>query len=46
MLIAIRYEERDLVGHYGDDYVRYRSSVGCWLAVPGGNATPPPGTAA
>jgi protein-S-isoprenylcysteine O-methyltransferase Ste14 len=28
MLIAIRYEERDLVGHYGDDYVRYRESVG------------------
>ena len=28
MLIAIRYEERDLVGHYGDDYVRYRQSVG------------------
>lgn len=28
MLIAIRYEERDLVGHYGDEYVRYRSSVG------------------
>ena len=24
----IRYEERDLVGHYGDDYVRYRASVG------------------
>lgn len=28
MLIAIRYEERDLVGHYGDEYVRYRESVG------------------
>ncbi len=28
MLIAIGYEERDLVGHYGDDYVRYRSGVG------------------
>lgn len=28
MLIAIRYEERDLVGHYGDAYVRYRSGVG------------------
>jgi protein-S-isoprenylcysteine O-methyltransferase Ste14 len=28
MLIAIRYEERDLVGHYGDEYVRYRSGVG------------------
>jgi protein-S-isoprenylcysteine O-methyltransferase Ste14 len=28
MLIAIRYEERDLVGHYGDEYVRYRQGVG------------------
>ena len=28
MLIAIGYEERDLVGHYGDDYVRYRKGVG------------------
>ncbi len=28
MLIAIRYEERDLVGHYGEDYVRYRKGVG------------------
>ncbi|MGI8610913.1 MAG: methanethiol S-methyltransferase [Sphingomicrobium sp.] len=47
MLIAIRYEERDLVGHYGDDYVRYRSSVG--MLAPRfrrGDASPPPGTAA
>ncbi|HUE79908.1 MAG TPA: isoprenylcysteine carboxylmethyltransferase family protein [Sphingomicrobium sp.] len=28
MLIGIRYEERDMVGHYGDEYVRYRSGVG------------------
>ncbi len=28
MLVGIRYEERDLVGHYGDDYVQYRSGVG------------------
>ena len=28
MLIAIRYEERDLTVHFGDDYVRYRSGVG------------------
>jgi protein-S-isoprenylcysteine O-methyltransferase Ste14 len=28
MLIAIGYEERDLVRHYGDDYVRYRKGVG------------------
>jgi protein-S-isoprenylcysteine O-methyltransferase Ste14 len=28
MLIAIRYEERDLTDLFGDDYRRYRSSVG------------------
>ena len=28
MLIAIRYEERDLTSLFGDDYRRYRSSVG------------------
>ncbi len=28
MLIAIRYEERDLTDYYGDDYRRYRSGVG------------------
>ena len=28
MLIAIGYEERDLTGYYGEDYTRYRSSVG------------------
>ncbi len=28
MLIAIRYEEHDLTGIFGDDYRRYRSSVG------------------
>ena len=28
MLIAIRYEERDLVGAFGDDYRRYRESTG------------------
>ena len=28
MLIAIRYEERDLVGLFGDDYVAYRRDVG------------------
>jgi protein-S-isoprenylcysteine O-methyltransferase Ste14 len=28
MLIAIRYEERDLTGVYGEDYKRYRSGVG------------------
>ena len=28
MLIAIVYEERDLVAHYGDEYVAYRGRVG------------------
>ena len=28
MLIAIRYEEHDLTGVFGDEYRRYRSSVG------------------
>jgi protein-S-isoprenylcysteine O-methyltransferase Ste14 len=28
MLIAIRYEERDLIGLFGNDYVRYRREVG------------------
>jgi len=28
MLIAIRYEERDLTNLFGDDYRRYRASVG------------------
>ena len=28
MLVAIRYEEHDLAGVFGDDYKRYRSSVG------------------
>ena len=28
MLVAIRYEERDLTGLFGEDYRRYRSSVG------------------
>lgn len=33
VLIAIRYEERDLVGHYGHDYEQYRKEVG--MLVPG-----------
>lgn len=28
ILIAIRYEERDLVGHFGSDYEAYRQRVG------------------
>lgn len=33
ILVAIRYEERDLVGHFGADYERYRREVG--MLVPG-----------
>jgi protein-S-isoprenylcysteine O-methyltransferase Ste14 len=33
VLIAIRYEERDLVAYYGDKYVDYRKRVG--MLVPG-----------
>jgi protein-S-isoprenylcysteine O-methyltransferase Ste14 len=40
MLIAIRYEERDLVHLFGDDYERYRQQVG--MLIPGiGRRTPP-----
>ena len=28
MLVAIGYEERDLVGHFGEDYENYRRTVG------------------
>ena len=31
MLIAIRYEERDLTRFYGEDYTRYRKGVGMIL---------------
>ena len=33
MLIAIRYEERDLVGYFGSDYEEYREQVG--MLIPG-----------
>jgi protein-S-isoprenylcysteine O-methyltransferase Ste14 len=33
MLIAIRYEERDLVNLFGDQYVQYRARVG--MLIPG-----------
>ena len=33
MLIAIRYEERDLVGYFGRDYEEYRERVG--MLIPG-----------
>ena len=28
MLVAIGYEERDMVGHFGDEYENYRQNVG------------------
>ncbi|WP_159978591.1 MULTISPECIES: methanethiol S-methyltransferase [unclassified Novosphingobium] len=28
MIVAIRFEERDLIGVFGEDYVRYRASTG------------------
>jgi protein-S-isoprenylcysteine O-methyltransferase Ste14 len=31
MLIAIRYEERDLISFYGEEYTRYRNTVGMLL---------------
>jgi protein-S-isoprenylcysteine O-methyltransferase Ste14 len=33
MLIAISYEERDLVDLFGDQYVQYRAKVG--MLIPG-----------
>lgn len=45
MLIAIGYEERDLVGHYGDEYVRYRKGVGKLIPrFRRGSEGPPPVT--
>jgi methanethiol S-methyltransferase len=40
MLIAIRYEEKDLIAYYGDAYRSYRSRVG--MLIPGiGRRAPP-----
>ncbi len=39
MLIAIRYEERDLTNYYGEDYTRYRSGVGMVFPRFGGRAS-------
>lgn len=42
MLIAIRYEERDLVGYFGREYEEYRGRVG--MLIPGiGRRAPPAG---
>jgi protein-S-isoprenylcysteine O-methyltransferase Ste14 len=41
MLIAIRYEEKDLIGYYGNAYRSYRARVG--MLFPGiGRGAPPP----
>lgn len=39
MLVAIRYEERDLTSLFGDDYRRYRSKVGMLVPRVGGMAS-------
>ena len=41
MLIAIRYEERDLTTLYGADYTRYRSGVGMLVPRVGRRTTTP-----
>ena len=42
MLIAISYEEKDLIGYFGREYEEYRSRVG--MLIPGiGRRTPPAG---
>ena len=33
LVIGIRYEERDLVGHFGDTYIAYQAQVG--MIIPG-----------
>ena len=40
MLIAIRYEERDLISLFGDQYAQYRARVG--MLIPGIGRSPPP----
>ena len=44
MLIAIRYEERDLVGYFGKDYEDYQENVG--MLTPRFRRRSPPGPAA
>ena len=41
MLLAIRYEERDLLALFGDRYVQYRGEVGMLLPRFGGRSVPP-----
>lgn len=41
ILIAIPFEERDLLAHFGDDYVTYRRRVGALLPRLGGRAHRP-----
>jgi protein-S-isoprenylcysteine O-methyltransferase Ste14 len=31
MLIAVQFEERDLVAHFGDEYAEYRQRVGMFV---------------
>ncbi len=41
MLIAIQFEERDLIALFGDRYVRYRVEVGMLLPRFGRGSVPP-----
>jgi steroid 5-alpha reductase family enzyme len=41
ILIAIRFEERDLIGLFGDQYRRYREQVAMLFPWPAGTAAQP-----
>jgi protein-S-isoprenylcysteine O-methyltransferase Ste14 len=45
ILIAIQLEERDLIDLFGDQYRRYRQSVGMLFPLPGGKPADPADTA-
>jgi len=45
MLVAVRFEERDLIRFYGDDYRRYRERVPMLLPLRPGRADAPAGQA-
>jgi protein-S-isoprenylcysteine O-methyltransferase Ste14 len=39
ILIAIQFEERDLIRMFGDQYRRYRAQVGMLMPLPGRSFT-------
>ena len=45
MLVAVLFEERDLVGHFGDAYRRYQESTPAVSPAPGPQARMAPGQA-